>query len=85
LSTIPIRAAIPIKYGSFNLLTDIKIIAVPRAIIAVGTSIIVRLVITITAPTKEPIAAAVMPSTKALILLFFAIFLNYVAGITMNK
>jgi hypothetical protein len=38
-----------------------------------------------TAPTSAPINAAVMPSTNALMLVFYAIFLKYGAGITVNK
>jgi len=45
-----------------------KIIIVDNAIIAVGISFIVRIAITITAPTNAPITAAVMPSTNAFIL-----------------
>ena len=46
------------------------------AITAVGISSILLCAMTITAPANAPITAAVMPSTKALIDLFFAIFLK---------
>lgn len=44
-----------------------------------------RVAITKTAPTKAPTTAAVMPSTNALMLVFFDIFLKYGAGKIVNK
>ena len=55
------------------------------AINAVIMSTMLRVAITTTAPTNAPITAAVIPSTKVFTDWFFAIFLKYGAGITVNK
>lgn len=52
---------------------------------AVGISIIERVAMMITEPTNAPITAAVIPSTKALILWFLAIFLKEGAKSTVNR
>jgi hypothetical protein len=55
------------------------------AINAVGMSLIVGIAITITEPANAPTTAAVMPSTKALILLCLPYSLKQGAGIMVNK
>ena len=50
-----------------------------------GISTTARIAITITEPTNAPITVAVMPSTNALMEVFFAYFLKYGAGITVSK
>jgi hypothetical protein len=54
------------------------------AISADVTSTIERAPITNTDPTSAPTTAAVIPSTNALILVFFDIFLKYGAGRTVK-
>ncbi len=44
-----------------------------------------RVAIIITEPTSAPMTAAVIPSTNALMLSFFAIFLKNGARITVNR
>ena len=75
-NTRPIAAATKIIYCSFTFFAFTKTIMVVNAITAVGTSFIVRVAITITAPAYAPITAAVMPSTNALMPGFLPYFLK---------
>ena len=78
-------AATAIIYGSRIFFTNSKAQTVMMAINAVIMSTMLRVAITTTAPTNAPITAAVIPSTKVFTDWFFAIFLKYGAGITVNK
>jgi hypothetical protein len=72
----PVKALINITYGSCNRLKNNNAINEAAAIKIVGMSIILRVAITMTDPTNAPTTAAVIPSTKALIDVFLAIFLK---------
>ena len=62
---MPITAAAAITTGSCSFLKRHSSAMVTSAMRAVGQSLIERLAITITDPVMAPMAAAVMPSTKA--------------------
>ena len=51
----------------------------------VGISFMLREAITKTDPIKAPMTAAVIPSTNALMDVFFAIFLKYGAGMIVKR